>query len=99
MGAEFLVKNEGEYSGFIEGDFQAYVTGVQNGSLWGGELEIIIICRLLNITVKVIKWDGRSGCSVNPYPAPLEGAIINQATITYHRFLMQSEHYNGTALI
>lgn len=92
--AEYLEKNTEDYSGFIEGDFQEYLRGVVDGSVWGGELELTIISKLLDVNVTVVKWNGNTGCETNKFTPEIESS--NVAIITYHRHLMQSEHYNGT---
>jgi hypothetical protein len=92
--AEFLEKHQENYAGFIEGDFTNYLKGVRDGSLWGGELELTIISKLLNIEVIVVKWNQNTGCEINKFCPENESS--SKAVITYHKHLGQSEHYNGT---
>lgn len=93
--ADVLERERDLYGGFVEGDFGEYVVGVRDGSLWGGELELTIISKILNTKITVIKWrDVANSCETNNY-SPSD-AETTTATITYHRHLMQSEHYNGT---
>ena len=92
--AEVLEKNQENYAGFIEGDFTNYLKGVRDGSLWGGELELTIISKILNVEVIVVKWNRNTGCEINKF-CP-DNKSSSRAVITYHKHLGQSEHYNGT---
>jgi len=92
--AEFLEKHQENYAGFIEGDFTNYLKGVRDGSLWGGELELTIISKILNVEVIVVKWNRNTGCEINKFCPESESS--SRAVITYHKHLGQSEHYNGT---
>jgi len=88
-----LEQDPDSYAGFIEGNFNEYINGVRDGSLWGGELEITIINKLLQISITVIRWNDSAGTESRTYRAQ---DAATTATITYHRHLLQSEHYNGT---
>ena len=92
--AEFLEKHQENYAGFIEGDFNTYLKGVRDESLWGGELELTIISQILNVEIVVVKWNQNMGCEINTFCPENESS--SKAVITYHKHLGQSEHYNGT---
>jgi len=92
--AEFIEKYQENYAGFIEGEFTDYLKGVRDGSLWGGELELTIISKILNVEVNVVKWNQNCGCEINKFCPENESS--SKAVITYHKHLGQSEHYNGT---
>ena len=93
--ATYLEENSDDYCGFVEGDFSEYLKGVKDGSLWGGELELTVISKILDLEIDVVKWNGSSGCEVNKFTPENKSSSSNKAVITYHRHLMQSEHYNA----
>ncbi|OIW01500.1 hypothetical protein TanjilG_19426 [Lupinus angustifolius] len=62
---EELMKRREETEWFIEGDFDAYVTRIQQPFVWGGEPELLMASHVLKTPISVFMRDRSSGDLVN----------------------------------
>lgn len=103
--ANHLKLNQSTYSGFIEEEsFETYLKKLNNGTLWGGHLEISVISKLFKMSINVVQYNSPVGgnlgsigsCTCQKFDA-FEGTIKdNSCVILFYQHLMQSAHYNGT---
>ena len=55
--AAHLRAHREKYSGFVSGDFEEYVTGVETDGVWGGQLELTVLHELFNCKIVVLHID------------------------------------------
>ncbi|KAL5069189.1 hypothetical protein RYX36_020076 [Vicia faba] len=89
--AEELLKRREETEWFIEGDFDAYVTRIQQSYVWGGEPELLMASHVLKTPIYVFMRDARSLDLVNI--AKYGEEYINDKEISINVLFHRHGHY------
>lgn len=91
---EFLPFMYNEDDGFVdESQFEKYCKDIANTKVWGGQLELTALSKILKCPIKVIQASA-------PFTVQGESFTGIPLTVTYHKHLYRlGEHYNSTTKI
>ncbi|KAF8636687.1 hypothetical protein AX17_003492 [Amanita inopinata Kibby_2008] len=90
--------NEPTSTGFMSPkEFEQYCASIRNTAEWGGELEVLALCRAYNISIHVVQSGSPSIVAHNAEgDAAISTADKSIAFISYHRRMYGlGEHYNS----
>ncbi|GJX73642.1 OTU domain-containing protein-like protein isoform X1 [Tanacetum coccineum] len=81
-----LIKRRSETEGFLEGDFEAYVSHMKRSHVWGGEPELLMSSHVLKVPITVYMRDKKSNCIKVVAQYGQEYGKENPVSVLYHAY-------------
>jgi OTU domain-containing protein 6 len=103
--ADFMVRHRELYEGFLDEDFESYVSKIRDTAEWGGQLELSALAGAYGVEIRVVQANGGGGGGVEVVKPGLvgeegqadgEGEGVKTLWLAYYRHgYGLGEHYNS----